>query len=223
MSLSPRQAARNPESRVSLFSQLIGRSRFVVLLAVGAVMLVAFSLFLQGTVQAVHAVYSSWHDLIVNRDLGGQQVSIAFLEIVSVMLKAVVFYLIGVGLYSLFIAPLNLASSLGVESLADLEHKVISVIVVILAITFLEHFVRWDKPTEMLYYGGALALVVTALVFFQRVSSEHQGEDLLQPEAKLKAKQQLFEGGNEERTILDDEVARAEVVSEKRADAAGSE
>ena len=44
---------------------------------------------------------------------------------------------IGVGLYSLFIAPLNLTVSLGVETLSDLESKVLSVVVVIMAVTFL--------------------------------------------------------------------------------------
>ncbi|MFC6749418.1 YqhA family protein [Deinococcus aquaticus] len=138
---------------------MIGRTRFVVLIAVIAVLLVSFSLFLQGTLLALHTIYGSWHDTFT-QGIASQQGSIAveFLEIVSTMLKAVVFYLIGVGLYSLFITPLNLTSALGVESLADLEQKVVSVIIVILGVTFLEHFVRWEKPLDTLYFAGSLAL-----------------------------------------------------------------
>ena len=52
------------------------------------------------------------------------ELTVEFLEIVSLMLKAVVFYLIGVGLWSLFVAPLNITVSLGVRTLSDLEAKV---------------------------------------------------------------------------------------------------
>ncbi|RYE76576.1 MAG: YqhA family protein, partial [Oxalobacteraceae bacterium] len=38
------------------FSQAIGHSRFIVLIAVAAVMLVAISLFLLGAIQAVSSV-----------------------------------------------------------------------------------------------------------------------------------------------------------------------
>src|SRR3712207_1702507 len=131
------------------FSRAIGRSRFVVIVAVIAVMLVAISFFLLGALQAVIAVWNAWSG-VMRGDFGGSDLTIEFLEIVSVMLKAVVFYIIGVGLYSLFIAPLNLTISLGVETLNDLENKVVSVVVVILGVTFLEHFIRWEQPLETL-------------------------------------------------------------------------
>ncbi len=189
---------------------MIGRTRFVVLIAVVAVLLVSFSLFLQGTLLALHTIYGSWHDTIT-QGVASQQgtVAVEFLEIVSTMLKAVVFYLIGVGLYSLFITPLNLTSALGVESLADLEQKVVSVIIVILGVTFLEHFVRWEKPLDTLYFAGSLALAGGALVFFQRVH-RGSGGDLQQPQAKLRARQELFEHDNEQRRIDDHDVELAE-------------
>lgn len=74
------------------------------------------------------------------------------------MLEAVVFFLIGVGLFSLFIAPLNLAVALGVETLNDLEERLISVVVAVLAVTFLQHFIRWEAPPDTLQFGAALAL-----------------------------------------------------------------
>lgn len=154
----PSSAPRSPNpepSKREWFSEIIGRTRFVVLIAVIAVLLVSFSLFLQGTLLALHTIWDSWRDTFT-QGIASQQgrLAVEFLEIVSTMLKAVVFYLIGVGLYSLFITPLNLTSALGVESLADLEQKVVSVIIVILGVTFLEHFVRWDKPLDTLYFAG---------------------------------------------------------------------
>jgi uncharacterized membrane protein YqhA len=97
---------------------LIGRSRLIVVLAVLAVLLAAFSLFLLGAWLSVSTVWSTWRDAGGN-DVGSTEIVVRFLEIVTVMLKAVFFYLIGVGFYSLFIAPLNVTVALGVESLNE--------------------------------------------------------------------------------------------------------
>lgn len=87
-------------------NRAIGRSRYIVLFAVVAVMLVAGSLFLLGTLQALDAVYNAWVS-VWRGELNSTDLTVKFLEIVSVMLKAVVFYIIGVGLYSLFISTLR--------------------------------------------------------------------------------------------------------------------
>jgi len=157
MSASPSPGSE--PSKREWFSELIGRTRFIVIIAVIAVLLVAFSLFLQGTLIALSTVYETWRDMFAHGiQSEANTLTVEFSQVVGTMLKAVVFYLIGVGLYSLFIRPLNLTSALGVESLSDLEQKVVSVIIVILGVTFLEHFIRWEKPLETLYFAGALAL-----------------------------------------------------------------
>lgn len=209
--------AEEPSKR-EWFSELIGRTRFVVLIAVIAVLLVAFSLFLQGTLLALNTIYETWREMFT-RGVASQSGTLAveFLEVVGTMLKAVVFYLIGVGLYSLFIKPLNLTSALGVESLSDLEQKVVSVVIVILGVTFLEHFIRWEEPVETLYFAGSLALAGGALVFFQRVH-RGSGSDLQQPGSKLKARRDLFERDTEQRHIDEEDVAIAERATEAKAE-----
>lgn len=188
------------------FSQSIGRTRYIVLLAVAAVLLVAISLFLLGTLQAVLSVWHAW-SRVLQGELGSTDLTVEFLEIVSVMLKAVVFYLIGVGMYSLFIAPLNLTVSLGVQTLSDLESKVVSVVVVILGVTFLEHFIQWQEPVATLQFGGGLAVVVVALVLFQfynhRIREDQQTQN---PDIQARAKRDLFQGEQEEFVITDEEV-----------------
>lgn len=164
-----------PADPVDRFSQILGRSRFIVLLAVVAVMLVAVSLFLLGTIQAAAGVWKAWQG-VVEGDVHSTNLTVEFLEIVTTMLKAVVFYLIGVGLYSLFVSPLNITVSLGVQTLNDLESKVVSVVVVILGVTFLEHFILWQDPLATLQFGAAAALVVVALVLFERYSHKAREE-----------------------------------------------
>lgn len=185
----------NPVSR---FTQIIGHSRYIVLFAVAAVMLVAITLFLLGSIKAVESVWAAWQALF-RSELHTTRLTLEFLEIVSVMLKAVVFYIIGVGLYSLFVAPLNITLSLGVETLADLESKVISVVIVILGVTFLEHFVAWEDPVAALQYGGAMALVVISLVLFQHYSHmTKEDQRAHKPDEQTQAKQHMFEENDEE-------------------------
>lgn len=186
--------------------RLIGRSRLIVLFAVIAVLLVAFSLFLVGTVQAVVGVWQAW-SAVLGGELQFTDITVSFLEIVSTMLKAVVFYLIGVGLYSLFIAPLNVAVSLGVETLHDLESKVVNVVVVIMAVTFLEHFIGWTEPLQTLQFGAALALAVGALVLFQMYSHRaKEAQKARDPDVQARAKQDMFEHDREKHHIRPDQV-----------------
>jgi uncharacterized membrane protein YqhA len=188
----------------------IGRSRYVVLVAVVAVMLVSLSLFLLGTIGAAKLIYSSWMEFALYGEAGSTEQIVESLSIIGVMLRAVVFYIIGVGLYSLFIAPLNLTTALGMESLSDLEVKVISVVIVILAIKFLQEFVKWNQQLEIAYFGGTLAVVVAALVLFQwnsRNAKEFSKEHA--PDVAKRAQKEMFEKDEEQREIKSDEIKPA--------------
>lgn len=189
------------------FAHLIGRTRFVVLLAVAAVLLVSMALFVLGAWTAVLSVWHAAQSLATGQP-NTVDLTVEFLEVVSTMLKAVVFYIVGTGLYSLFIAPLNLTTALGVESLSDLETKIISVIVVIMAVTLLEHFIKWEQAMETLFFGVTLALVVASLVFFQmhtdRAKQEHQDAAPEQEEAQ----RELFHADREEREVPTGRAAR---------------
>ena len=182
-------------------SQAIGRSRYVVLLSVLAVLLVSVSLFLQGTVLAVLTVWNSWADLLAGH-LQHARLTLVFLEVVSIMLEAVVFYIVGVGLYRLFIAPMNVTVALGVETLNDLEERVVSVIIAILAINFLEHFIEWKAPLATLEFGVAFAVVVAALVAFQAYSHRAtEDQKSHSSNAQARAQRELFNDDNEEHKI----------------------
>lgn len=189
------------------FGRAIGRTRYVVLLAVIAVMLVAVSLFVLGAVQAALGVWHAWQEAL-HGGVNSTNLTVEFLEIVSTMLKAVVFYIIGVGLYSLFIAPLNLTASLGVESLNDLESKVVSVVIVIMAVTFLGHFIRWENPSEMLQRGASFSIVVAALVLFQFYNHRSkEDQQAHRPDVQVRAKREMFQEHKEGREIKGDEEA----------------
>ena len=178
------------------FAELVGHTRYVILVAVAAVLLVAVVHFVLGAGLAVWSIWSTTQALLQG-EVGATELTVEFLEIVSVMLKAVVFYLIGVGFYGLFIAPLNLPTALGIETFSDLELKVVSVVIVILGVTFLEHFVLWRQPTETLQFAAALALVTLPLVLFQLHSHRVRETERQRDPEQTRARHQLFEDDRE--------------------------
>lgn len=65
----------------------------------------------------------------------------------------------------------------------------------------------WEKPLETLQFGGALAVVVGALVFFQRHShSAKEAQQAKSPDITARAKKELFEEDSEQHTISQDEL-----------------
>ena len=185
----------------SYFAKAIGRSRMIVIVAVIAVLLAAFSLFLLGAVIALETIYTSWHGVLAG-NLGPTDLTVRFLEIVSVMLKAVVFYLIGVGFYSLFISPLNLTIALGVETLNDLETKIISVVIVIMAVHFLQQFIQQKSAMDILLAAGALSVVTIALVFF-KIHAHREAKEIKQERtmAQQHAREEMFQRAHEEHDV----------------------
>ena len=202
----PSPADPPPEATLAVW---VGRTRYVVLLAVAAVLLVAVALFLLGSWVAARGVWHAFRDA-AGGDLDTTTVTVEFLEVISTMLKAVVFYLVGVGLYSLFIGPLNLTTVLGVETLAELERKVASIVVLILAVTLLEHFIRWEDPSGTLRFGATLALASGALVAFQ-LASLRADREVHTPDAATQARaaRELYTEHREAREVTAEEVAAA--------------
>lgn len=162
-----READRRSTVLLEPLGQAIGHARYLVLVPAVAVLLVALSLFAFGTYQALADLWRAWGAAI-----GGtpdmSKLTISFLKTVVVMLEAVVMFLVGVGLYSLFVAPLNIAVALGIDTLGDLEDRIVGLVITLLGVTFLENFIQWREPRQTLQFGAALALAVVALVLAQR-------------------------------------------------------
>jgi uncharacterized membrane protein YqhA len=161
------------KERIAGLAFAIARSRFVVLLAVLAVLASAISLFLIAAWSTVISAVDAFADL-ARGEPGATDPTVRFFKIVTLTLKAVAFYVIGIGLYELFIGRLRFPTAIHVDSLSDLEGKVVSLIIVILSTTFLERFTEWRGPLQTLQFGVATAAVVAALVLFQMYLSKER-------------------------------------------------
>ena len=77
-------------------------------------------------------------------------------------------YITAVGLYKLFISQQEeqLLKRIKIESLVDLESKIIGVVVAALAVSFLGSTVENADPMSVFHSGIGIALVIGALRFF---------------------------------------------------------
>ena len=105
-------------------------------------------------------------------------ISLEVIEIIDLFLIGTVAYITAVGLYKLFISSkeIQLPMRLKIESLNDLENKIIGIIVAALAVAFLGHAAGTDEPTKLFAYGGGIAVVIAALAFFMRQGGKKDSE-----------------------------------------------
>jgi hypothetical protein len=86
------------------------------------------------------------------------------IELIDIFLLGTILYIVALGLYELFIdATLPVPSWLQIATLDDLKDKLVGVVVVLLAVTFLGRAVVWNGSGQILPLGAAIALVIAAL------------------------------------------------------------
>jgi uncharacterized membrane protein YqhA len=94
-----------------------------------------------------------------------------------------------------------------VETLNDLETKVISIIVVIMAVSFLERFIQHESGLEVLATSGALGIAVAALVFF-KIYTNREGQEARMRADQDKAKVEMFEREHEKQDVAGSDKGR---------------
>ncbi len=141
--------------------------RYIFLIAVVGALALAFGLFIYGAV-ATGSVLLQALDF---RDFARQEkkdVIVAAIEVIDLFLVATVAYIVSLGLYELFVDErLDLPPWLQIHSLDDLKNKLVGVLVVVIAITFLGYIATWKGGDwSPLVLGGGAALIIAALTLF---------------------------------------------------------
>ena len=145
---------------------LLNGSRYLVLAAVLGALIAAAALFLYGLADTVAVVWQ----FVVRGEVSGKGAKVLmfeFIEIFDLFLLGTVMLIMGVSLYGFFIdTELKLPARLEINSFDDLKANLVTVVVVVLGVTFLGHVVSWDGEREILGFGIAIALVIAALNLF---------------------------------------------------------
>ena len=154
-----------PESP-SRFLRVLSTSRYLIFLAVIAILAAATSLLIYG-VWETFGIIRSILDPALTGPKGSKALVLAFIEVTDLFLLATVLYVIAIGLFELFVDDrLDLPNWLEIRNLDDLKQKLIGVMIVVMGVVFLGQVVTWDGQRDLLGYGGGIAVVIAALTYF---------------------------------------------------------
>lgn len=171
--------AKRFEKLERVFESFLWESRLVVLFAVVASLVTSLSMFFLATVDAWYMASHLFS--YASPDLTGEARSnmraetiTHVVEIVDGYLLATVLLIFALGLYELFISPIDRAKSendtitsnvLIINSLDDLKARLAKVILMILIVRFFEHAISMDfaTPLDLLYLAAGIALIGLAL------------------------------------------------------------
>ena len=170
----PRRRAASPlEAQVE---RALTGSLWLTIVPVVILVLAALGAFVYGGAVFVHAI-----DTIVRHPFPvGHQIGLFLLDI-DLFLIGATLLISAIGLYELFVREIRQDETsrmprwLQMRDLNDLKARVISMIVLVLAVSFAELGVQEPSGRKALELGGGIALVIAALTVFQRFAS-HSGD-----------------------------------------------
>lgn len=154
---------------------------FVVIPVVGSIV-AAIVLTLFGTVAVANMSVDTIEKMLPLGEITAHDVehtALDFIKLIDIFLLGTVLYIVGIGLFELFLEPnLDLPEWLRIEELDELKEKLIGVIIVLLGVTFLGEAMSWDGGTGILALGVGSAAVIAALaVAFAVIPRKHGKHD----------------------------------------------
>lgn len=165
------------EARVELALAL---SRGLVMIPVTVLVLAALGAFVYGAVVFVDAVR-----LVVDHPLPvGNKIGL-FLLVVDLFLVGATLLIAAIGFYELFISRLDAGGAkrltlppwLEMRDLNDLKARVLAMIVLVTAVSFVEVVVDAGPGQQVLELGAGSALVIVAITVFLRYGNQVHGDE----------------------------------------------
>ncbi|MDZ4179279.1 MAG: YqhA family protein [Coriobacteriia bacterium] len=137
-------------------------SRFVVIVPVIGLFAASVTLVVMAAIEVARAI-----GLAVVGELDKKTAVLDFIELADVFLLATVLYIMALGLYELFVDPeITLPSWLVIKTLDDLKEKLVGVVVVVLAVSFLGTVIKAESAEAVMQEGVGIAAVTAALGYF---------------------------------------------------------
>lgn len=137
-------------------------TRYVVMIPVAGLFFGAVTLVLMAGVEVYKTILEA-----IGGHLEKKVAVLDFIELADVFLLATVLYIMALGLFELFIDDsLPLPHWLEIHTLDDLKEKLVGVVVVVLAVSFLGKVIEAESARALMELGIGVAAVIGALSYF---------------------------------------------------------
>ena len=140
---------------------ILEKSRYLALIGIIPMLVASVAAFAWGLMQTVQVVVLGFTSLGMDKAL-----VLGFLLIVDIFLIATTLLIFTVSLYELFIEEIDAPEWMIAHSLNDLKVKLSSMMVLVMAIKFLETMMKGGNAQDLFWMGLAVTLVSGVLIAF---------------------------------------------------------
>ncbi len=149
---------------MGVLRKILAGSRFLIIISVLGTLIGSIIVLGYGAVTVIGVLLS----IILQHEFSTNEVKIvaaSSIELIDLFLLSTILYIVSIGLYKLFIdETLPLPSWLVITDLNDLKERILGVIMVLLAISFLGYLVEWHfGDFSIVTVGASVALVLFAV------------------------------------------------------------
>lgn len=128
--------------RPTTHGRLLEKTRYLAIVGISSLLLASVVAFGWGAVKTVNVM-----TLIVTSYGQDPYIAISLVELVDSFLIAIALLILSVSMYKLFIGKLSLPDRMLAHNLHELKTKLSSLIVLVMAVKFLDHLVEWKDQT----------------------------------------------------------------------------
>jgi uncharacterized membrane protein YqhA len=151
-------------------SHLVSAGRVWIFIAILGVSISSVVMLIYAMLALLDTIISAF----IDRDLdvhGANSLAVGLIELTDIFLLGMVLYVVALGMYQLFIDRwIPVPSWMRVDNLHQLKSHLISVIVVLMAVSFLADLVQFASGRDLIYEGAAIALVTAGLSLFTYIN-----------------------------------------------------
>ena len=147
-----------------MLRRALAGSRYLVIIVVIGTFLASIAVLVYGAFTVVSIIIDVFtHGFTIT---GAKYFAVDASELIDLFLLGIVLYIVALGLYNLFIDDtLPMPHWLEIVNLEDLKGRLLGIVVVLLAVTFLGYVVDWNGTSNILALGIAVGVVLFALGF----------------------------------------------------------
>ena len=144
---------------------VVGGSRYVALVAVICLIIGAAVEFGWGALHTWDVAITMYAE-----HKNYQSGVVGLLHLLDAFLVAISLLIIAVGIYELFISPVAVPEVMTVGSLHALKQRAVSMFILIMVVTFIEHLMAWEDGHATLLHAIAIAIITLALLVYTRLA-----------------------------------------------------
>jgi uncharacterized membrane protein YqhA len=140
---------------------ILEKSRYLAIVGVVSLLLASVAAFAWGASKTFRVIL-----LVITSRGADAGITIEFIEIVDSFLIATAILIFTVSLYELFIGEINVPEWMLAHNLYELKTKLSSMIVLVMAVKFLQKLIDVKDANELLLRGLATAVMSAVLIAF---------------------------------------------------------